>query len=42
LVVDTAGEPTTPSVQLTDRIGALGGTIARTANGMRAEIPCES
>jgi signal transduction histidine kinase len=42
LVVDTSGEPITASVQLTDRIGALGGTIARTSNGMCAEIPCES
>jgi signal transduction histidine kinase len=40
LVVDAEGGGIAPSVYLADRVGALGGTIAATARGLRAEIPC--
>jgi signal transduction histidine kinase len=40
LVVDAEGAGIAPSVYLADRVGALGGTVAATARGLRAEIPC--
>ena len=40
LVVDVEGAGVAPSVHLTDRVGALGGTMAATPRGLRAEIPC--
>jgi signal transduction histidine kinase len=40
LVVDAEGTGIVPSVYLADRVGALGGTVAATPRGLRAEIPC--
>jgi signal transduction histidine kinase len=40
LVVDAEGQGVTPTIHLADRVGALGGTIAATPRGLRAEIPC--
>jgi len=40
LVVDAEGAGIAPSVYLADRVGALGGTVAATARGLRAVIPC--
>jgi hypothetical protein len=38
--VDAEGRDVAPSVHLADRVGALGGTVAATPGGLRAEIPC--
>jgi signal transduction histidine kinase len=40
LVVDAEGPSVAPTIHLADRVGALGGTVAATARGLRAEIPC--
>ena len=40
LVVDAEGRDVAPTIYLADRLGALGGTVAATPRGMRAEIPC--
>jgi hypothetical protein len=40
LVIDAQGSGVAPTVHVTDRVGALGGTVAPTARGLRAEIPC--
>ena len=40
LVVDAEGPGVAPTIHLADRVGALGGTIAATPRGLRAEIPC--
>jgi signal transduction histidine kinase len=40
LIVDAEGQNVAPTIHLADRIGALGGTVAVTARGLRAEIPC--
>jgi hypothetical protein len=40
LVMDADGSGVTPTVHVTDRVGALGGTVAATPRGLRAEIPC--
>jgi signal transduction histidine kinase len=40
LVVDAEGPSVAPTIQLGDRVGALGGTLAATPRGLRAEIPC--
>jgi len=39
-VVDVEGHGVTPTIHLADRVGALGGTVAATPRGLRAEIPC--
>jgi signal transduction histidine kinase len=41
LVVDAEGPNVAPTIHLADRVGALGGTLAATPHGLRAEIPCE-
>ncbi len=41
LVVDAEGPGVAPTTYLADRVGALGGTVAATPRGLRAEIPCE-
>jgi signal transduction histidine kinase len=40
LIVDAEGGSVAATIHLTDRIGALGGTVAATPGGLRAEIPC--
>lgn len=40
LVIDAQGSGVAPTVHVTDRVGALGGTVAPTPRGLRAEIPC--
>jgi signal transduction histidine kinase len=40
LVVDADGRDVAPTIHLADRVGALGGTVAATPRGLRAEIPC--
>jgi hypothetical protein len=40
LVVDAEGRDVAPTIHLVDRVGALGGTVAATPRGLRAEIPC--
>jgi signal transduction histidine kinase len=40
LVVDAEGASVAPTIHLADRVGALGGTVAATPRGLRAEIPC--
>jgi signal transduction histidine kinase len=40
LVVDAEGQGVGPTIHLSDRVGALGGTVAATPFGLRAEIPC--
>jgi signal transduction histidine kinase len=40
LVVDAEGPGVAPTIHLADRVGALGGTVAATPRGLRAEIPC--
>jgi signal transduction histidine kinase len=40
LVVDAEGRDVAPTIHLADRLGALGGTVAATRRGLRAEIPC--
>jgi signal transduction histidine kinase len=40
LVVEAEGDGVAPTVHLVDRVGALGGTVAATPRGLRAEIPC--
>jgi signal transduction histidine kinase len=40
LVVDAEGLNVAPTIHLADRVGALGGTLAATPRGLRAEIPC--
>jgi signal transduction histidine kinase len=40
LVMDADGSGVAPTVHVTDRVGALGGTVAATPRGLRAEIPC--
>jgi signal transduction histidine kinase len=40
LVVDAEGPSIAPTIHLADRVGALGGTVAATPRGLRAEIPC--
>jgi signal transduction histidine kinase len=40
LVVDAEGQDVAPTIYLADRVGALGGTVAATPRGLRAEIPC--
>jgi signal transduction histidine kinase len=41
LVVDAEGPGVAPTTYLADRVGALGGTVAATPRGLRAEVPCE-
>jgi signal transduction histidine kinase len=40
LVVEAEGPGVGPTIHLADRVGALGGTVAATSRGLRAEIPC--
>ncbi|MDP9225648.1 MAG: histidine kinase, partial [Actinomycetota bacterium] len=40
LVMDADGLGVAPTVHMTDRVGALGGTVTPTPRGLRAEIPC--
>jgi signal transduction histidine kinase len=40
LVVEAEGRDVAPTIHLADRLGALGGTVAATPQGLRAEIPC--
>jgi signal transduction histidine kinase len=40
LVVEAEGQGVVPTIHLSDRVGALGGTVAATPFGLRAEIPC--
>jgi signal transduction histidine kinase len=40
LVVHADGRGVAPTIHLADRVGALGGTVAATPHGLRAEIPC--
>ena len=40
LVVEADGRDVAPTIHLADRVGALGGTVAATPGGLRAEIPC--
>jgi signal transduction histidine kinase len=41
LVVDAEGGPSVgPTIHLADRLGAIGGIVAATPRGFRAEIPC--
>ena len=41
LVVEIRGTDVTPTTAFSDRLGALGGQIIRTSEGLRVEIPCE-
>lgn len=40
LVVEVEGRGVAPTIHLSDRVGALGGIVATTRHGLRAEIPC--
>jgi signal transduction histidine kinase len=40
LVVEAEGQGLVPTIHLSDRVGALGGTVVATPRGLRAEIPC--
>jgi signal transduction histidine kinase len=40
LVVEIRGADIAPTTALSDRVGALGGQIIRTSEGLRVEIPC--
>jgi signal transduction histidine kinase len=40
LVLDAEGANIAPTMHVTDRVGALGGTVVATPDGLRAEIPC--
>jgi hypothetical protein len=40
LVVEIRGTDVAPTTALCDRVGALGGQIIRTAEGIRVAIPC--
>jgi signal transduction histidine kinase len=41
LVVEIRGTDVAPTTAFSDRLGALGGQIIRTSEGLRVEIPCE-
>jgi signal transduction histidine kinase len=40
LIVDAESQSVAPTLHLADRVGALGGVVAATPRGLRAEIPC--